>query len=221
MQLKADALMFYHVYADLVMLAKSNSLDKNVFSMNQHYMELNTFLQETEKEPKVVMNKDYNVFRSEQRLYGDDKLTNHHLHLKSQPNHKCIFESNELNDELFQILHAGAIAMKEKLCSYAKNQLPNGKYWNPNGNIKATLEKLKPSNDICESILGLNNFLCTTIPNSSQMTRSNLVEIKKNKTISWFQQQPESRQNEIIQMACKRRTTVLQEFEEEAKEQCK
>lgn len=52
-QLKADALMFYHVYADLVMLAKSKSLDKNVFTMNQHYMELNVSLQEIEKDPEV------------------------------------------------------------------------------------------------------------------------------------------------------------------------
>ena len=71
--------------------------------------------------------------------------------------------------------------MRAKLSSYAKNQLPNGKYWDPGQNIKAILEKLKPSNDICESILSLNDYLSTAIPNSSQMTRSNLVEIKKNK----------------------------------------
>ena len=219
LQLKADALMFYHVYADLVMLAKSNSLDKNVFSMNQHYMELDVFLEEIEKDPEVAMNKDYNVFRSEERLYGNDKATNHRLHVKSQSYHKCIFERDELDSELFQLLCAGARTMKAKLCSYAKNQLPNGKYWNPNEKIKAILEKLKPSNDICESILGLNDYLCTALPNLSQMTRSNLVEIKKNKTIPWFEQQPEDRQNEIIDMACKRRATVLKEFKEEEQEQ--
>ena len=111
--------------------------------------------------------------------------------------------------------------MKAKLCSYANNQLPNGKYWNPTGNIKAILEKLKPSNDVCESILGLNDYLCTAIPNLSQMTRTNLVEIKKNQTIPWLQQQSENRQDEIIEMACKRRATVLKEFEQEEKEQCR
>ena len=50
------------------------------------------------------------------------------------------------------------------------------------------------------------------------MTRSKLVEIKKNKTIPWFQQQPENRQNEIVEIACKRRATVLKEFKEEEKE---
>ena len=213
--------MFYHVYADLVMLAKSKLLNKNVLSMNQHYMELDVFLQEVEKDPEAVMNKDQNVFRSEERLYGNDKATNHRLHIKSQPYHKCIFERDEFDGELFQILSAGASTMKSKLSSYAKNQLPNGKYWNPKANIKAILEKLKPSNDICESILGLNDYLCTALPNLSQMTRTNLVEIKKNQTIPWFQQQPENRQNEIIDMACKRRATVLKEFKEEEKEQCR
>ena len=218
-QLKADALMFYHVYADLVMLAKSKSLDKNVFTMNQHYMELNVSLQEIEKDPEVAMNKDYQVFVSENRLYGDNKATNHRLHLKSQPYHKCIFERDEENSELLQILCAGAGTMRAKLCDYAKNQLPNGKYWNPASNIKEILEKLKPSNDLCESILGLNDYLCTAIPNLSQMTKSNLVEIKKNNTLPWLHQQPVTKQNDIIEMACKRRATVMKEYKEEENEQ--
>ena len=36
---KANTIMFYHVYCNLGMLAKSNHLDKNVLSMNQHYLE--------------------------------------------------------------------------------------------------------------------------------------------------------------------------------------
>ena len=41
--LKADALMFFHIYADLVMLAKSNSLNKSVIDINKHYLELKCF----------------------------------------------------------------------------------------------------------------------------------------------------------------------------------
>ena len=220
-QLKADALMFYHVYADLVMLAKSKSLDKNVFTMNQHYMELNVSLQEIEKDPEVALNKNYQVYVSESRLYGNDKLTNHRTHIKSQPYHTCIFEGNERNTEVLQILCAGAAPMRSKLCDYARNQLPNGKYWNPTSKIKEILEKLKPSNDLCESILGLNDYLCTAMPNLSQITKSNLVEIKKNKTISWLHQQPVTKQRDIIEMACKRRATVMKEYKEEEKEQSK
>ena len=40
-QIKADALMFYHVYADLAMLAKPNELKND---MNQHYFKLALFL---------------------------------------------------------------------------------------------------------------------------------------------------------------------------------
>lgn len=42
-QLKADSIMFYHVYADLVTLSKSSSLNKDAYSMNQHYLELKLF----------------------------------------------------------------------------------------------------------------------------------------------------------------------------------
>lgn len=39
--LKADALMFYFVYADLTNLAKSKKLNKSAYDMGQHYLELN------------------------------------------------------------------------------------------------------------------------------------------------------------------------------------
>ena len=38
--LKGDALMYYHIYGDLIMLSKSNELNLSVLSMNQHYLEL-------------------------------------------------------------------------------------------------------------------------------------------------------------------------------------
>ena len=50
-QLSADAFMFYHVYADLVLLSKSNDLAKSSLDMNLHYLELKTFLQEIEHTP--------------------------------------------------------------------------------------------------------------------------------------------------------------------------
>lgn len=38
--LKVDALMFHHVYSNVVMLAKSNALNKCTFDMRKHYLEL-------------------------------------------------------------------------------------------------------------------------------------------------------------------------------------
>ncbi len=67
-QLRADALMYYHVYADLVTLSKSNELNKSVMDMNQHYLELYCFLGDVEKDPSVVMNENYAVFKSEKSL---------------------------------------------------------------------------------------------------------------------------------------------------------
>ena len=78
--------------------------------------------------------------------------------------------------------------MEEKLVDYAKAHLPGGKYWDPDPAVTAVLKTLKPNNDVCECILGLNDYLTTAIPNMHQMTRSNLTEMKKNKTINWYQE---------------------------------
>ena len=60
--------------------------------------------------------------------------------------------------------------MKEKFLSYAQTQLPGGKYWEPDQSVKTILKSLKPNNDVCESILGLNDYLSTAIPNMHQMS---------------------------------------------------
>ena len=39
----ADALMFVHIYVDLVTLAKSEELNKSVYDMTIHYLELDGF----------------------------------------------------------------------------------------------------------------------------------------------------------------------------------
>ena len=79
--------------------------------------------------------------------------------------------------------------MNTKLTTYAKNQLPGGKYWKPEPAIKAILKQLKPNNDVCESILGLNDYLTTAIPNLHQLIRSNMIQVKKNETMQWFHKQ--------------------------------
>ena len=63
-------------------------------------------------------------------------------------------------------------------------------YWDPvDPLIRKGLTALQPSNDLCESILGLNDYLTTAIPNLNQISRSNLIEIKRNHTIECFQEQ--------------------------------
>ena len=45
--------------------------------------------------------------------------------------------------------------------------------------------QLEPSNDFCESILGLNDYLTTAIPNLTQASRSNLQKESHNGMARW------------------------------------
>ena len=203
-QLRVDALMFYHVYADLVMLSKSTELKKSVLDMNEHYLELKTFLQEIEQDPAIVLNKDHVVFKSAlNTLYGENAKVNHRLHTKVIPVHEKLFDMKDCDTSvLYPMLVAGAAKMKEKLCMYAQQQLPGGRYWNPeNLTIKKQLSTLTPSNDLCESILGLNDYLTTRIPNLNQRSISNLVEIKKNHSIMWLDSLDDTAQAKLINLA--------------------
>ena len=218
--LKADALMFFHIYADLVMLAKSNSLNKSVIDMNTHYLELKMFLQELTHHSEIIMDKECNVFRSEPCLYGDDKKSNHRLHSKSKAVHQRLFTADEFDESVYSIVTTGAAAMNEKLQHYAMKQLPGGVYWDPQPHIKKILSELDPSNDICESILGLNDYLSTIIPNTHQQTRSNLIQIKKNITIEWLNSLPQQKQDDVLDVAYAQRFEALKQRKMEEKKRC-
>ena len=123
--LKADALMFHHIYADLVLLAKARELQKLAHDTKQHYLELKFFLEEVEECPAIVLNQYHPVFPSEPRLYNDSKFN--HRELK----HNCtaseciqeyLFQSlPEDKTILFSMITKGALSMRDKLCSYASD----------------------------------------------------------------------------------------------------
>ena len=216
--LRADSLMYYHIYADLVMLSKSNDLGKTAFDMNQHYLELKKFLQEVQSHPEATLSDKYRVFSSEKRLYESNKKVNHRL--KSPQVYKNLFEVQESEiTALFPVLVAGARAMEMKLSAYAKDQLPDGKYWDPEPSVRGILTQLKPTNDVCESVLGLNDYLTTAVPNLHQTARSNLVQIKKNKTLKWLSSLPEKEQASILDLAVHERQRVFKECKEEEQQQ--
>ena len=130
--LKADALMFYFVYAELVMLAKSEKLNKSALDMNQHYAELQIFLQQIKDDPKFVMNKDHRVFVSDHRLYGSDKAVNHRIRPKNECIYRRLFEPNEWDSRsLYPLVSAGASRMEEKLSIMQKKSFQVGIYWTP------------------------------------------------------------------------------------------
>lgn len=73
-------------------------------------------------------------------------------------------------------------------------------------------KKLKPTNDLCES---LNDYLSGAIPNMHQMTRSNMIQVKKNKTIKWIHDLPSTEQDKVVKLAVRRRAKVFKESKEE------
>lgn len=111
--------------------------------------------------------------------YGSNKKINHRFDRKSQVVYKKLFHSTDDDEVLYPIFISGAAMMKKKLSTYAEKHLPEGEYWDPEPAVKKLLTELKPTNDLCESILGLNDYLTTKIPNLTQVARSNLVQIKK------------------------------------------
>lgn len=218
--LKLDGLMFYHIYADLVQLAKSQYLKKSVLDMNDHYFELQKFLKLLQEHPQLIMDKDYHVFSSESLLYGNDEKFNHRIRFKSIMIYKCLFSDDTCDTTLlYSMIAAGACAMENKLNTYAKAQLPGGIYWNTEPEIQEILRQLEPSNDICESILGHNDYLSTAVPNLCQQSRSNLIEVKKNNTIKWLDALPEQEQDKVLDLAMEHRVTVAKERKKE-KEEC-
>ena len=214
---KADALMFYFVYADLVTLAKSNELEKSSYDMRIHYLELQVFLEEVEKHPKITSERYRRVFTSEPRLYSSSVKTNHRL--KNQCVWDFLFnaDGSDFDEDFFSIMSAGAISMKEKLMAYASSHLPGGEFWEPDTDVRSVLSAIKPTNDLCESILGLNDYLSTALPNLDQATRSTLVGVKKNKTIKWLSNLSESNQDDVTLLAMKSRqqTNTLHKQEKE------
>lgn len=60
-----------------------------------------------------------------------------------------------------------------------------------------------------------NDYLTTAIPDMHQMTRSNLIEVKKNKTMQWIDKLPEDHFETVVNYAVKRRKQVMSEYKEE------
>ena len=217
LQIILDSLMYFHVYADLVMISTSKELNKSSLDMNTHYLELRCFLTEAVKHPEIVLKQETQVFISERQLYGNEKATNHRLNKPAV--YQAVFDTAaKYATFLKPLIVSGCNSMHEKLSTYAANQLPGGIYWEPQDPaIRKILSELSPSNDFCESLLGLNDYLTTSLPNLHQMSRSNLVEVKKNKTIHWLEDLETEQQEKIINLAVTSKQQVQDKCELEKK----
>ena len=67
----------------------------------------------------------------------------------------------------------------DKMKAYKAELLPGGKLWNPDPDTRKALEKVRPTNDLCERILGLNDWIQKRTPNISQQKVSGMVEVLK------------------------------------------
>ena len=72
--LKLDGLFYDKVYADMMVLLKSKTLEKSFMCMNVHYLELLNYLQLLSKKPRLILDPNMQVFLSESRIYNDPKL---------------------------------------------------------------------------------------------------------------------------------------------------
>jgi hypothetical protein len=125
---KADGLMFTHVYANLVTLAKSTVLNKSAFDMRIHYLELDSFLEMIIDDPEKVFDEKLQVFRSEQKLYSEPlAIAQDHADAVC----KRMFTVDLWDDRVCQIVSKGASEMRKKLHTYATDYLPKGKILGP------------------------------------------------------------------------------------------
>lgn len=211
-ELKVDGLFFDKVYADLMMLVKSTELDKSVLDMSTHYLELQVFLEELSHHPEELMNPEYHVFQSEPQLYGRSSKTNHRVHKSYKEIRRRLYQSDSFDEkELYPRIQEASKAMVNKLTDYMKDHLPGGKYWEPSEDVRQILSKLKPQNDDCESVLGMNDWLTTAFPKMTQQARSALIEVASNRTIDWLKTQLPDSQEEIIALAAAKRHEVAKE----------
>ena len=93
--------------------------------------------------------------------------------------------------------------MALKLKNYKADQLPGGTFWSPPPNVSEALKDLDPTNDACESNLGLNDWLQKGTLNMSQRTVSAMVKTMKNGTVAWLSNQPQEMQKAIVDLASK------------------
>ena len=123
-----DGLFFDEVYAGLMMLMKSTDLGKKYLDLNPHMKELLDFLTELSHYPRLCLDPQHNVFRTEPRLYGDDKKLNHRNHPKYTYVQKRLYQHDDYDEHYtFPLVQRAAKLMAAKLKSYKADQLPGGK----------------------------------------------------------------------------------------------
>ena len=213
--LKVDGLIYDQIYADLMILMKSTKLGKMYLDMNVHYLELSRHLELLGNSPRLLLDPSIKVFPSEPRLYGENRKLNHRIHQNSPQIRSRLYSHDDFDESCtFPLIKKASERMLDKLKNYKAEQLPGGKLWNPDTDTRKALAKIQPTNDLCEGILGLNDWLQKRTANFSQRTVSGMVEVLKNSTMPWFWKQNKDFKDKIIILAKKRSNQVIREEKE-------
>ena len=221
-KVRLEGLLFDKVYADLMMLVKSEILRKSSLDMNIHYSELLGFLRSITDDPKILLDSSACVFVSELNLYENNIKLNHRLHKQYLPVREVLYDCATVDTNqalLFNMIHKVGNSMAEKLKAYKKDHLPGGKYFNPDRKTCAVLSSLAPHNDLTESVFGMNDWLTTILPNMAQSTKTVLIEFSYNKTINWLHKHEKAEKQNLIALAQRRGQAVFKEKQQE-KERC-
>ena len=211
-ELKVDGIFFDKIYADLMCLLKSRKLNKKYLDMNLHFLELLEYLQHLTTHPRLSLDPDQKVFTSKPRLYGENKLVNHRQH--NVPVREKLYTNDDCDEEItFPLIQSSAAEMAQKLKTY-KADHPGGRFWSPSTRMREMLMDLEPTNDACESILGLNDWLQKITPNMAQTTVSAMVQTKKNATMPWLMAQSNESQTKVINLTRERAASEKETKEE-------
>ena len=134
--------------------------------INVHLKELLDYLLTLSSHLRLRLDPDQKVFKSEPQLYGDDNTLIRNLHQSGSAYTSMMTLMNSIPSLLFRERYCQYMA--EKLRLYKADQLPGGKSWSPSDAIKKALAPVEPTNDLCEGILGLNDWRQKVTPNCSQ-----------------------------------------------------
>ena len=99
-----EGLMFDKVYADLMVLVKSTTLNKTALAMTVHYEELLDFLERCIDNPALLLDQSVTVFKTEERLYLTDTALNHRLKKRYKPVHDLLYSEPGTSNLLLLIL---------------------------------------------------------------------------------------------------------------------
>ena len=114
--LKVDGSIYDQIYADLMILMKSNKLSKKYLDMNIHYLELVRHLELLGTRPRLLLDPSIQVFQSEPQLYRENKKMNHRIRHNSLQIRSRLHSHDEFDESCtFPLIKKASERMLDKI----------------------------------------------------------------------------------------------------------